>query len=172
MISNTAVFLIVVPVVLVIFTLMDPFGRHTAASVKEPEKLPVLPVQQPLPSPVLLPLPPGDPRVAQFTKQSHGDPVQVEPVASRDQAQSAAVHAVDAFFEEIEEEAPLVEPPENWEQMAQYQGRAPTFDYSESDRYKIAVPTDDEEDLLSEEQFDVERGVFHAATYKHDLEFS
>ncbi|APO97738.1 hypothetical protein XP1511_00055 [Xanthomonas perforans] len=69
-----------------------------------------------------------------------------------------AEHLEDPFFDE-DEDAPLVEPPDYWDYMTEYQGRMPTFDYSESDRYNIAdgVMAVDES---SDEFVDDERGVY------------
>ncbi|MBD5034948.1 hypothetical protein VWT76_15735 [Xanthomonas citri pv. citri] len=155
MISNAAVCLIVLPILIVVFTLMDPIGALRAKRPPEPEALPVLPAAQALPTPVLLPRPVDANRLGLKPVTSMQETLVVEqtevPVV-------IAEHLEDSFFDE-DEDAPLVEPPDYWDYMAEYQGRMPTFDYSESDRYNIAdgVMAVDES---NDEFVDDERGVY------------
>lgn len=155
MISNAAVFLIVLPILIVVFTLMDPLGALKTSRASEPEVLPVLPVAQALPTPVLLPQPAEANRFVPQSVASTQEAVQVQQASAE---APVAVHLDDPFFDE-DEDAPLVEPPEGWEHMAEYQGRMPTFDYSESDRYNIADGGKNVDEPV-DEFVDDERGVY------------
>jgi hypothetical protein len=163
MISNAAVFLVVLPILIVVFTLMDPIGTLRASRSSQPEVLPVLPVSQALPTPVLLPQPADANRFVPQSVASVQEAVQVQQAVAQD---AVVVHLDDPFFDE-EEDAPLVEPPEGWEHMAEHLGRMPTFDCSESDRYNIAEGGKNVDEQV-EEFVDEDRGVYQTPRFEFE----
>lgn len=163
MISNTAVFLVVLPILVVVFTLMDPLGALKAGRSPSAEALPVLSVAQALPTPVLLPQPAD---VNRFVPQSVASAQGAAQVQQTDAQAVVAEYLDDPFFDE-EQDAPLVEPPEGWEHLAEYQGLMPTLDYSESDRYNIADGGKRVDENV-DEFVDEERGVYQTPSYEFE----
>lgn len=169
MISNTAVFLVVLPILIVVFTLMDPLGALKADRTQEPKALPELPVAQVLPTPVLLPRPAVEPSLAPTVKASAPEVAVAQRSSHEDDERRRAEQA---FLDEVDsDEPPLVEPPEGWEQMAEYQGRTPMFDYSESDRYSISDNAEKSGNrMISDEYIDEARGFYQAPIYETEPE--